>query len=192
MWLTPVSTWRSDPGLCETFVIPVIPDITHPMLSVILNRWVTVEASRSLSCVKERRDGVKWMEFGLCQGTMKAFFFCICTAYKNKQRHKKVSGKKSNVQGHFFLQTKTSLWTHRNFLLRNDDCAVFSPDCNWCEPSLVYGLKSIFWKNITERGQNIVKIKPKYYTPSKEWTYLMKHKLVFWFNVKAKAIKIYI
>lgn len=28
---------------------PVIPDMTQPMFSVILNRWVTVEASRSLS-----------------------------------------------------------------------------------------------------------------------------------------------
>lgn len=43
------------------FIIPVMPDITHPMLSVILNRWVTVEASRSLSCVKERRR-MKWKE----------------------------------------------------------------------------------------------------------------------------------
>lgn len=35
-------------------VLPVIPDITHPILSVILKRWVTVEASRSLSCSRQR------------------------------------------------------------------------------------------------------------------------------------------
>lgn len=36
-------------------VSPVIPDITHPILSVILKRWVTVEASRSLSYSREER-----------------------------------------------------------------------------------------------------------------------------------------
>lgn len=30
-----------------------MPDITHPILSVILKRWVTVEASRSLSYARE-------------------------------------------------------------------------------------------------------------------------------------------
>lgn len=35
-------------------VLPVIPDMTHPILSVILKRWVTVEASRSLSYSRQR------------------------------------------------------------------------------------------------------------------------------------------
>lgn len=42
----------------RSLILPVMPDITHPMLSVILNRWVTVAASRSLSCVKERPNEV--------------------------------------------------------------------------------------------------------------------------------------
>lgn len=41
------------------FFLPVIPDITHPILSVILKRWVTVEASRSLSCTGGKHEHVK-------------------------------------------------------------------------------------------------------------------------------------
>lgn len=141
-----------------------MPDITHPMLSVILNRWVTVAASRSLSCVKERRHEVKrseslsWDRFWCASvGTegfklpwrLQAYFYAAIVMKTNREIEKLRQWYlefQKQPSGSLFLQTKTPLSTHRYFLLRNDDCAVLSPDRNWCEPTLVYGLESIFWK----------------------------------------------
>lgn len=129
------------------FIIPVMPDITHPMLSVILNRWVTVEASRSLSCVKERYNEVKRTESFSPEGSL-----CICWDRMIQGTTMTVSVYLRNLRISkttfrvFSLRTKSPLWTHRYFLLRDDDCTVFSPDSNWCEPTLIYGLESIFWK----------------------------------------------
>lgn len=39
--------------------------------------------------------------------------------------------------------------THRYFFLRYNNRTVLPPDCYWCEPTLVYGLESIFCKEET-------------------------------------------
>lgn len=42
--------------------------------------------------------------------------------------------------------------THRYFFLCNNHCTVLSPDCYWCESTLVYGLESIFCKQARQES----------------------------------------
>lgn len=59
------------------------------------------------------------------------------------------------------LQGRSS--THRYFFLRYNNRTVLPPDCYWCEPTLVYGLESIFCKE--ETSHECEGINDKNWTP---------------------------
>lgn len=66
---------------------------------------------------------------------------------RSKQTKSLMKGRTEFIKhpsGLLFLQTETRLSTHRYFFLRYDNCTVLSPDGDRREPTLVYGLESIF------------------------------------------------